>query len=80
MFLGSQSVDPNQKSRGRLRDLLVGGGQNASEAMTLFEPGKPENRRPLHSKIFEREMGLLFFLGTVGVLIGLIYLLAYLGD
>jgi hypothetical protein len=48
--------------------------------MTLFEPSEPDDRLPLHSKAFEREMGLLFFCGSAAALIGVIYLLSFLGD
>ena len=52
--------------------------------MTLFEPHKPDDRPPLHSKTFERERererGLLFFCGSAAALIGVIYLLSFLGD
>ena len=48
--------------------------------MSLFEPSKPDNRPPLHSKAYERKMGLLFLLGPALALIGLIYLLGFLGD
>jgi len=48
--------------------------------MTLFEPSPPDERPPLHSKVFEREMGVLFFLGTAAALVGVIYLLSFLGD
>ena len=43
--------------------------------MTLFEPREPDRRRPLHSKAFEREMGVIFLLGAAAVLVGVIYLL-----
>jgi hypothetical protein len=48
--------------------------------MTLFGPSQPDDRPPLHSKAFNRWMGLVFFLGAVAALIGLIYLLNFLGD
>jgi hypothetical protein len=48
--------------------------------MTLFEPSPPDDRPPLHSKAFQREMGVVFFLGTAAALVGLIYLLGFLGD
>jgi hypothetical protein len=48
--------------------------------MTLFEPSPPDDRPPLHSKPVQRELGLVFFLGAAGVLIGVIYLLSWLGD
>jgi len=48
--------------------------------MSLFESNKPADRPPAHSKPFEREMGLLFLLGPALALIGLIYLLGFLGD
>jgi hypothetical protein len=48
--------------------------------MSLFEPSKPEGKPPAHSKTFEREIGLLAVLGPALVLIGLIYLLSFLGD
>jgi len=47
--------------------------------MTLFEPSPPDDRQPLHSKTFEREMGLVFC-GPAAALIGFIYLLSFLGD
>jgi hypothetical protein len=48
--------------------------------VTLFEPSPPDDRPPLHSKTFEREMGVVFFLGTAAALVGVIYLLSFLGD
>ena len=48
--------------------------------MTLFEPSKPDDRPPLHSKETERVMALFFFLGPALALVGLIYLLGFLGD
>ena len=48
--------------------------------MTLFEPSPPDDRPPLHSKAFEREMGLVFFLGAAAAFLGIIYLLNFLGD
>ena len=54
--------------------------------MMLFEPHEPDDRPPLHSKTFERErerereMGLLFFCGSAAALVGVIYLLSFLGD
>jgi hypothetical protein len=48
--------------------------------MSLFEPKEPDDRPPLHSKAFETEMGLLFFCGSAAALIGVIYLLSFLGD
>jgi hypothetical protein len=48
--------------------------------MTLFEPSPPDDRPPLHSKAFDREMGLLFICGSVAAIIGVIYLLSFLGD
>jgi len=44
----------------------------------LTQPNEPGG--PIRSKAYEREMGLLFFVGTVAALIGLIYLLSFLGD
>jgi hypothetical protein len=48
--------------------------------MTLFEPSPPDDRPPLHSKAVEREMGVVFFLGAAAALVGVIYLLSFLGD
>jgi hypothetical protein len=48
--------------------------------MTLFEPSEPDGRPPLHSKVVEREMGVAFFLGAAAALVGVIYLLSFLGD
>jgi hypothetical protein len=48
--------------------------------MTLFEPSPPDDRPLPHSKNFEREMGLVFFCGSAAALIGVIYLLSFLGD
>jgi hypothetical protein len=48
--------------------------------MTLFEPSEPDNRPPLHPKAVERELGVGFFLGAVAALVGVIYLLSFLGD
>jgi hypothetical protein len=48
--------------------------------MTLFEPSGPGDRRPLHTKVFEREIGVVFFLGVAVALVGVIYLLSFLGD
>jgi hypothetical protein len=48
--------------------------------VTLFEPTPPDDRPPLHSKAFEREMGVLFILGPALVFVGLVYLLSFLGD
>jgi len=48
--------------------------------MTLFEPSPPDDRPPLHSKVFEREMGLVFLLGAAAALVGVVYLLSFLGD
>jgi hypothetical protein len=42
--------------------------------------GEPDNRPPNHSRATERVVGLLFFLGPVLALIGIIYLLGFLGD
>jgi hypothetical protein len=45
--------------------------------MTLFEPREPDHRLPLHSKA----MGVVFFLGAVAALAGVVYLLSVLmGD
>jgi hypothetical protein len=44
------------------------------------EPHESGDRPPLHSKTFERTTGLLAVFGTASALIGLIYLLAFLGD
>ena len=46
----------------------------------LFEPNEPDNRPPIHSKAYERGMGLLFFLGAAAALLAVIYLLSFLGD
>jgi hypothetical protein len=43
--------------------------------MTLFEPREPDRREPLHSKAFERKMGVIFLLGAAAALLGIIYLL-----
>jgi hypothetical protein len=43
--------------------------------MTLLEPSEPDDRPPLHSKAFEREMGVVFFLGAAAALVVVIYLL-----
>jgi len=48
--------------------------------MTLFEPSPPDNRPPLHSKPVQRELGMVFFLGAAAALVGVIYLLSWLGD
>jgi hypothetical protein len=48
--------------------------------MSLFGRNEPEDRPPAHSKPFERKVGLLFLLGPVLALVGLIYLLGFLGD
>ena len=48
--------------------------------MTLFEPSPPDDRPPLHSKAVQRELGLVFLLGAAAALIGVIYLLSFLGD
>ena len=48
--------------------------------MTLFEPSGSDDRPPLHSKAFERRMGVVTFLGAAVALVGLIYLLSFLGD
>jgi hypothetical protein len=42
------------------------------------QPDEPEG--PIRSKAYEREMGLLFFVGAIAALIGVIYLLSFLGD
>jgi hypothetical protein len=42
--------------------------------MSLFEPHKP--RRP----IFESVMGVVIFVGIVAAVMGVIYLLSFLGD
>jgi hypothetical protein len=44
------------------------------------EPSPPDDKPPLRSKAFQRAMGVVFFLGTAGALVGLIYLLSFLGD
>jgi hypothetical protein len=48
----------------------------------VLQPRNPNTntKRPIHSKFFEKEMGLLFFLGAAAALIGVIYLLSFLGD
>jgi hypothetical protein len=48
----------------------------------VLQPRIPNTytKRPIHSKFFEREMGVVFFLGVVAALIGVIYLLSFLGD
>ena len=43
--------------------------------MTLFEPSEPDDRPPLHSKTFERVMGVVTFVGAAAALVGVIYLL-----
>ena len=48
--------------------------------MTLFEPSGPDDRPPLHSQAFQRGMGVVTFLGAAVALVGLIYLLSFLGD
>ena len=48
--------------------------------MTLFEPSPPDNRPSLHSKLVQRELGMVFFLGAAAALVGVIYLLSWLGD
>lgn len=48
--------------------------------MTLFEPREPNHGPPLHSKAFEREMAVVVILGAAAVLVGVIYLLSFLGD
>jgi hypothetical protein len=47
--------------------------------MTLLEPREPDDRPPLHSKAFNREMGVVFILGAAAALAGVIYLLSFLG-
>ena len=44
--------------------------------MTLFEPSEPDDRPPLHSKAFVREMGVVFFLGAAAAVVAVIYLLS----
>ena len=48
----------------------------------VLQPRIPNTntRRPIHSKFFENEMGVVFFLGAAAALIGVIYLLSFLGD
>jgi len=41
---------------------------------------KPDDRPPIYSKGRQRALAPLFFLGPVLALIGLIYLLSFLGD
>jgi hypothetical protein len=48
--------------------------------MTLFEPSEPDDRPPLHSKKTERVLALFFFLAPVLALVGILYLLSFLGD
>jgi hypothetical protein len=48
--------------------------------MTLFGPSEPDDRPPLHSKAVNRGMGLVFILGAAAALVGVIYLLNFLGD
>jgi hypothetical protein len=48
--------------------------------MTLFEPNQSKPRPPLHSKIVDRELGLVAILGAVAALVGVVYLLSFLGD
>jgi len=44
------------------------------------EPRKPDDRPPIYSRGRQGALALLFFLGPVLALIGLIYLLSFLGD
>jgi hypothetical protein len=44
----------------------------------IFKP--PDDRPPLDSKPVERGMGVVFLLGAAAALIGVIYLLSFLGD
>ena len=39
-----------------------------------------EPRRSIESKLFEREMGVLALLGPALALVGVVYLLSFLGD
>jgi len=43
-----------------------------------YEPSK--RRRSIYSKLVERELGVLFLLGPALAIIGLVYLLSFLGD
>ena len=43
-----------------------------------YEPSK--RRRSIFSKLVEREIGVVYFLGTIAALVGVIYLLSFLGD
>jgi hypothetical protein len=47
--------------------------------MTLFEPNQSKHQ-PLHSKTVERELGLVAIVGAVAALVGVVYLLSFLGD
>jgi hypothetical protein len=47
--------------------------------MTLLEPREPDDRPALHSKAFNREMGVVFLLGAAAALVGIVYLLSFLG-
>ena len=44
------------------------------------EPRKPDVRPPISSMGRQRALAPLFFLGPVLVLVGLVYLLSFLGD
>jgi len=59
---------------------VTSGASEKDATMTLFEPSPPDDRPPLHSKVFEREMGLVFLLGAAAALVGVVYLLSFLGD
>jgi hypothetical protein len=60
--------------------LITGSNGAYHSVMTLFEPSPPDDRPPLHTKAFERERGVVFFLGAAAALVGVIYLLSFLGD
>jgi hypothetical protein len=47
--------------------------------MSLHDRYEPR-RRSIFSKLVEKELGMVFFLGTIAALIGVIYLLSFLGD
>jgi hypothetical protein len=48
--------------------------------MSLKSIYEPDDKPRLHSKLVEREVGVVFLLGAAAALVGVIYLLSFLGD
>jgi hypothetical protein len=50
------------------------------EQMSLKSIYEPDDKPRLRSKLVEREVGVVFLLGAAAALVGVIYLLSFLGD